>query len=115
MLRVRLAPLPPKLKLLADTRLVFEELAVMTRFSADVSKSDTVTLIGPVAVSSLMVRGGRLEIPGRSFTGLTLTVTVRLVVVVGGSPSSTVTVIIAVPSALFTVVKLKLPLAAGLE
>ncbi len=45
---------------------------------------------------------GRFPIVGRSFTGVTFTVNVRVTVCVPGSPSSTVTVMTANPFALAT-------------
>jgi hypothetical protein len=44
---VRFVPLPPKMKPVLGTKLVSEELAVMTNASAGVSRSERVNGIGP--------------------------------------------------------------------
>ena len=55
-----------------------------------------------------------LETVGRSLTGLTVTVKVRLMVLFRLWPSLTVTVMVAVPEALATGWKVRLPVVLGL-
>src|SRR4051812_5468647 len=69
---VRLGPLPPKVMLLAGTRVGFDELALKVRFAGAVSGSPTVKLRGPVVPFTLIVWLGMLEIDGGSLTALTV-------------------------------------------
>ena len=55
MVKVRLPPLPPNLKLAAERRFEFEEVALTAKLAAGVSRSPMVKAMGPVLVSSLIV------------------------------------------------------------
>src|SRR5437764_1642882 len=104
-----------RLKLAAETRFEFEEVAPTVRLFAGVSTSPTIKLIGLLEVSSSIVSEGMLEMLGGSFTELTITWKLRVVMLLEAPPSFTVTVMMAVPFAFLTVSKLKLPADAGLE
>ena len=91
---VRFAPPPPRTRLASGTSVWSEEVAVTIRLAAAVSTSPTVTASAPVAVSSVVVWSATSLIVGGSLTAVTVRTKVSLVVAV---PSSTVTVIVAVP------------------
>src|SRR4051812_33164838 len=103
---VRLAPLPPNVIPEFGTSVALLELPLSVRLPAVVSASPTVKLIGPTVVPAVVVWLGMLEIVGAVLvTGAALTVSVklRLAVVV---PSFTVRLTVAVPvwpAAAFTV------------
>ncbi len=77
MVAVRLVPAPPIKMFPLGTRFVFDELPVTVNRNGDVSASLTVkgTVIG---TSSGVVRAGRLEMTGGSFTAATVTLTLLL-------------------------------------
>ena len=76
--RARLVPVPPRRMLVLGTSPGFDVLAVTVRFAAGVSTSRTVKGNRMVVLSSLMVWFAGGEISGRSFTGLTVRLNVRL-------------------------------------
>ena len=80
MVNARLVPVPPRRILALGTSPGFEELAVTVRVATGVSTSRTVKGNTPVASPSLMVWFAGGEIEGRSFTGLTVRVNVRLAI-----------------------------------
>jgi hypothetical protein len=93
---VRFVPLPPNTKLVLRTRLVCEELAVMTKASAGVSRSETMNGIDPPAeFTGSPTEPPRSEIVGGVF--VEFTVRTKDVDVVFPSVSRTVTVIVVVP------------------
>ena len=94
---VRLAPLPPNVMLAFGTRRVLEEAPARVRLPAAVSESLTVTASGPAVPPSAIVWLAIAVSVGRSFTPLTVTVKVRLTVLLAAWPSLTLTVIVAVP------------------
>ena len=61
---VRFPPLPPNVMFPAGTKVGLDEAAVTIRLAAGVSASDTVKLIGPVAVSSFTTWSAIGEILG---------------------------------------------------
>src|SRR6266404_6204413 len=67
-----------------------------------------------LVVSSAMVKSPIGFKVGKSFTGLTLTVNIRVVILFEPPPSFTITVITADPEALVAGVKVNAPLALGL-
>jgi len=91
---VRLPPLPPNSIPLSGTNVVLDELPDTFRLLEADSGSLTARAIGPVVVSSEIVRLEILLIVGASLTGSTVTVKVSLSVRL---PSLTVTVIVVVP------------------
>ena len=91
---VRFEPVPPSTTLLSGTRVGFEELLVTVRLANGVSTSPIVNGTGPVAPPMVIVWSAMLETVGGSFTGLTVTTNVVLLL---SRPSLTVTVIVAVP------------------
>jgi hypothetical protein len=89
---VRLAPEPAKTIFATGTRLVFDELAVITKFVAAVSASPMVKAKAEVELFALMLWSLTLLIVGAVF--ITVKTKVSLVVDV---PSFTVRVIVALP------------------
>ena len=78
--RARLVPVPPRRMFALGTSPGFEEKAVTARFAAGDSTSRTVKGSTPVAPPSSMVWFAGGEIRGRSFTGLTVRMKVRLAI-----------------------------------
>ena len=68
MVKVRFAPLPPKIKLDGSTRLVLELVQEMRSDPGDVSASPIVNPIGPVEVSSKVFTFVMPVIVGNVFT-----------------------------------------------
>src|SRR4051794_34992915 len=94
MVSVRLPPLPPKVILPLGTRVWFAEDPETVKAVSAVSISATVKLIGPTAVSCVVIWLAIFEIVGASFTGLTVR---RKLVLELEVPSFTLTVIVALP------------------
>ena len=86
---VRFAPLPPTVIFPFGTRVVFDEVAVTVKSAANVSTSPTVKGMAPVEVSSFVDLSVMLLIVGRSFTAVT--VTLRLKMLLSVKPSLTLT------------------------
>lgn len=70
--RVRLAPLPPSVRLASGSSVWFDDVAVTDRSPAGVSASFTVKASGPKVVSSSSVWFGMSLMVGRSLVGLTV-------------------------------------------
>ena len=85
---------------------------ICVSFAAPVPMPARLTLWSPA--SSARVKLFNAPSVGTSFTAFTVTVKVRLTVLLSAWPSLTVTVIVATPLALAAGVKLKLPVAFGL-
>src|SRR5438046_2558154 len=96
------------------TRVGLEEVAVRTRLVAALSTSPTTTGMGPIGVCAEVVWLAIGEMTGGSFTGLTVTVKVRLMTLLLLCPSLTVTVMRAIPLASVAGAKVKLPVLPGL-
>ena len=79
----------------SGTSVVFDDARVTVRLPAAVSASPTVKAIGPVAVSSFVVRSAISEMVGAVLAPATVTTTNVSVAV--SFPSLTVTVIVVVP------------------
>src|SRR6266699_316228 len=73
MLRVRLVPVPLKLKLELVTRVGLDEVARRIKLPVEVSRSETVNAIGPVLVSSLVGWLAMVEIAGGELTRVLIT------------------------------------------
>ncbi len=73
---------------------MFDEARVTVRLAGAVSASPIVKAIGPVDVSSFVVRSAMSTIVGTSFTAVIVNTNVSVAVL---NPSLTVTVIVAVP------------------
>ena len=91
---VRLAPLPPKTMFAFGTNVGLDELPLTVKLPAAVSTSLTAKPIASVAVFTEILWLGMLEIVGASFTALTVS---RKLVLLLNEPSLTETVIVAVP------------------
>ena len=87
MITVRLGPLPPRAMPAVATSPVLEEVALSARLVAAVSASPMVKGIAAVGVFSLVVWSAMAEMIGRSFTGVTVTVKLRLTVLFALWPS----------------------------
>ena len=111
---VRLAPEPPKVILAFGTRVGFEEVPDSVRLATGVSKSPTVNEMGPAALFSPVVWSAMPEIVGGSLMPVTVTVKVRLKVLLAACPSLTVTVRVADPLALVAGLNISVPVALGL-
>src|SRR6187455_1860087 len=85
----------------AGIRVVLPEVAIKLRLPACVSASVTVMLTVPLGVSSNVVIGPEIVITGGS-TGVGVTLTTNASVARVGSPSLTVTVIVAAPDSVAT-------------
>src|SRR4051812_37942818 len=91
---VRLLALPPRTMPALGTSVGFDELPLRVNPVAAVSTSPTVKPIGPTATPGEVVWAAIPEIVGRSFTAVT--VTAKLLLVVNG-PSLTLRVMVVVP------------------
>ena len=69
---VRSAPLPPNTMLPLESKPGLEELPVNVRIPAELSRSPTVTFIGPTVVFTGLFWFGIVEIVGGSLTGFTV-------------------------------------------
>src|SRR3954452_11579620 len=95
---MRFRPAPRKMMLVEETRLLLEQKPESCRFPAPES---SVTAIGiERATSSTVMRSGIALMEGGWFTGRISTSKLWLKTLFSGCPSSTVTVIVAVPRAL---------------
>ena len=114
MVTVRLLPLPPNLRLEEGKRLVSEEVMARARRSTGVVSSPTVNAM--VRETSSSVDWSAMgEITGGPLIPLTVTVKLRLAVWLAVWPSSTVTMIVAVPLALGSDARLSVPVVCGLR
>src|SRR6266487_3442829 len=112
MVSVRLLPLPLKNRFVLAIRVVLVEVAVSARLKAGVSASPMVN--GTVrGVSSSVAWALRLEIVGEVFIPVTVTVNRCVVWWFCGWPSSTVTVMVAVPVALLAGRRSRAPTGLG--
>src|SRR5262245_35756433 len=101
--------------LLVQTKLGLEEVATTSRLSAAVSASRTTKFSGVAMPLMGMERSGRSVMVGGLFWPLTVTVNTRTMVLLTLWPSSTVTVMVAVPLALAAGLTLRLPVLLGLK
>jgi len=106
--------LPDRVSPLAGIKAELDAIAETCRLVAGVSRSATEKGIGPVEVPCAMVRSAMDEIEGGSLIDCTTTLKLRLMVLFSDCPSSTVTVITAVPDILAAGVKLSVPEVLGL-
>src|SRR5881409_2362628 len=95
-------------------RAPFDALAERTRFVSGVSTSPTEKGIGPATVSSNIVWFGIAPMLGLSFTASTVTMKLRLTMLLEEAPSLTETVMVAAPLMSVSGAKLTVPLALGL-
>src|SRR5262245_42629235 len=96
---VRLAPLPPKVRLLKGTREVSDDDADKPRLPAGVSSSPITNGIGAFVTFCSTIWLGIDVMVGTSFTELTRTPNVRVIRLFSVWPSLTVTMMVAEPAA----------------
>src|ERR1043166_425315 len=113
-LTVRFDPLPPKVMFWLGTSAGLEEVPLRVSVLAALSTSPMVKGTGPAGGFCVGPGLTISEINGASFTGFTVTVKVRLIMLLLGCPSLTRTVITAVPLASGAEAKVTLPVLAGL-
>ena len=111
---VRLPPLPPNTIPLSGTTAVLSELAETVRLPAGVSTSLTVNGIAGVEVLTAISRFVIVETTGGLLTALTVTLKVRVTMLLDVPLSRTVTVTVALPNWFVTGLKDSEPVEFGL-